>query len=166
MVIVHANALLATEPTVAAIRGDLRLPEHLLATLAVRSLLDLDQPLAVLMVAVLHFIEDREDPWSLVDQFKSAMKPGSYLVLSHITGDDIPEDARRRATEIYQSASAPGVTRTYAQVARFFDGLTVLDPGLVGVAEWRPPLERRKRQPALLYAGVGRKAGSVPGVQE
>ncbi len=161
MVIVHANALLATQPTVSAVYSDLRFPRHLLAMLAVRSLLDLDEPLAVLMTAVLHFIEDHEDPWAIVDEFKSAMAPGSYLVLSHVTGDDIGEDARRRAAEIYQSASAPGVTRTHAQVARFFDGLDLLAPGLVSAADWRPAVEHSRREPALFYAGIGRKPGFV-----
>jgi hypothetical protein len=162
VVIVHANALLTADPTVAAIFSDLRVPRHLLETLSFRSLLDLDEPIAMLMVAVLHFVEDHEDPWAVVDEFKSAMAPGSYLVLSHVTGDHIPDDARRRAGEIYENASAPGVARSHAQVARFFNGLTMLAPGLVSVNDWRPALERRKRQPALFYAGVGRKPAFAP----
>jgi hypothetical protein len=164
MVVVHANALLANESTVSAVYSDLRYPRHLLAMLAVRSLLDLDKPIAVLMVAVLHFIEDREDPWDLVDQFKSAMAPGSCLAISHVTGDELPGAARRRAAEVYESASAPGVARTSAQIARFFDGLDVVAPGLVSVPDWRPSLKRSRQQPTLFYAGVGRKPGHVPEV--
>jgi hypothetical protein len=128
----------------------------------VRSLLDLDEPLAVLMVAVLHFIDDREDPWGIADEFKSAVAPGSYLVVSHVTGDFLSEDARHRAAEVYRGASAPGVTRTRAQIGRFFDGLDLLAPGLVSVADWRPPVEGGARQPVLFYAGVGRKPGYAP----
>ena len=166
MVIVHANALLVTEPTVSAVYGDLRYPRQLLAMLAVRSLLDLDEPLAVIMAAVLHFIEDHESPWAIVEEFKSAMAPGSYLALSHVTGDGIGEDARHRAAEIYRSASAPGVARTHAQVARFFNGLDLLAPGLVSVADWRPAAGHTRREPALFYGGIGRKPGFVRRSQE
>jgi S-adenosyl methyltransferase len=164
MVVVHANALLASESTVSAVYSDLRYPHHLLAMPAVWSLMDLDKPLAVLMVAVLQFIEDREDPWDLVHQFKSAMSPGSYLVLSHVTGDDLADDAQRRAYEVYEKASAPGVARSRAEIDRFFDGLDMVAPGLVSVCDWRPVLERRRQQPTLFYAGVGRKPGHIPGV--
>jgi hypothetical protein len=162
VVITHANALLATDPAVTAFYSDLLLPRHLLGTLAVRSLLGLNEPVAVLMVAVLHFIQDHQDPWAIVEEFTSAMAPGSYLVLSHVTGDDIPQSAQRQAASVYTHASAPGTARTHAQVARFFDGLTMLDPGLVNVTDWRPVLEHRKRRPVLFYGGIGRKPSTAP----
>ncbi|MGI8448565.1 MAG: SAM-dependent methyltransferase, partial [Streptosporangiaceae bacterium] len=122
VVVMHANALLADSLTVAAVHGDLRDPGRLFALPDVRTFIDWDEPVAVLMVAVLHFLEDSEKPWEAVDAFKAQMAPGSYLVLSHVTGDDTPADVIRQAAEVYQNASAPGMARTRAQIARFFDG--------------------------------------------
>jgi len=160
--VAHSGALLRGHAHTEALCADLRQPRQVLDHPAVTRLIDWRRPVGLLMVAVLHFVEDHEDPWAVVDEFKSAIAPGSYLVLSHVTGDEIPDDARRRAGEIYENASAPGVPRSHAQVARFFDGLTMLDPGLVSVNDWRPALERGKRQPALFYAGVGRKPAPAP----
>ena len=87
---------------------------HLLALPDVRTLIEWDEPVAVLMVAVLHFLEDREKPWAAVDAFKAQMAPGSYLVLSHVTSDDTPADVIRQAAEVYENASAPGMARTRA----------------------------------------------------
>jgi S-adenosyl methyltransferase len=157
VVVTHARALLADSLTVAAVHGDLRDPGRLFALPDVRTFIDWDEPVAVLMVAVLHFLEDRESPWAAVDAFKAQMAPGSYLVLSHVTGDDTPADVIRQAAEVYQNASAPGMARTRAQIARFFDGLDMVSPGLADPAEWRRPRLEGKSRPALFYAGAGRK---------
>ena len=85
------------------------------------------------------------------------MAPGSYLVISHVTGDDIPPDARQQARKIYENASAPGVARAHDDVARFFDGLVMLAPGLVNVQAWRSDHIARKPRETLFWAGVGRK---------
>ena len=130
VVVTHARALLADSLTVAAVHGDLRDPDRLFALPDVRAFIDWDEPVAVLMVAVLHFLEDRENPWAAVDAFKAQMAPGSYLVLSHVTSDDTPADVIRQAAEVYQNASAPGMARTREQIARFFDGLDMVSPGL------------------------------------
>ena len=157
LVAAHAEALLADSLRVAAVCAGLRDPGHLLTQPAVRSHIDFDQPVAVLMVAVLHFIEDREDPWSIVNACKARMAPGSYLVLSHVTGDGTPADMVRQAAEVYEHASAPGLARSRAQIARFFDGLDMAAPGLAGPCQWRRPGRARKPRPVLFYAGVARK---------
>ncbi len=162
VVAAHAAALLADSASVAAVQADLRDPDHLLALPEVRALIDFDQPVAVLMVAVLHFIEDREDPWSIVDAYKARMAPGSYLVLSHVTGDDTPAEDIRQAAEVYQNASAPGLARSHAQIARFFNGLDMLPPGLVDPARWHQPVQPAESRRVLFYAGIGRK----PGIRE
>jgi hypothetical protein len=85
------------------------------------------------------------------------------VVISHVTGDEIPADATRQAAAIYEGASAPGVARAKAEIARFFDGLDMLDPGLTDVCAWRSDLDHTAR-PALFYGGAGRKpqlAGEV-----
>ena len=161
VVVTHARALLADSLTVAAVAGDLRDPDRLLAQPDVRTLINWDEPVAVLMVAVLHFLEDRENPWAAVDAFKARMAPGSYLVLSHVTSDETPADVIRQAAEIYQNASAPGMARSREQIARFFDGLDMVSPGLVDPADWRRPRLERKPRPILFYAGAGRKPGGA-----
>lgn len=157
VVVTHATALLADSFRVTAVQADLRNPDRLLSLPAVRALIDFTQPVAVLMIAVLHFVPDRDDPWSIVSRYTSTMAPGSYLVLSHVTGDGTPAEAIRQATEIYEHASAPGIARTRTQIARFFGGLDMVPPGLADPRHWRCDLPVRKPHPVLFYAGVGRK---------
>jgi hypothetical protein len=163
VVMAHANALLADPSRVVPVCADLRHPEHLLALPAVRQLIDFRRPVAVLMVAVLHFVADHENPWALVDAYKASMAPGSYLVLSHITSDGTPAEVVRQAAEIYQHASAPGLARSHAQITRFFGGLDMVPPGLVDPVHWKRPLTGEEPAPVLFYAGVGRKpaAGEI-----
>lgn len=160
MVISHANALLTDSLRVAAVQADLRNPDHLLTLPTVRKLIDFGQPVAVLMVAVLHFVPDAEDPWSIVARYKSMMAPGSYLVISHVTGDGSPAEAIQKAESIYEHASACGPARTRAQVARFFHGFDMVAAGLTDIKYWRNPLPRRNPDPLLFYAGIGRKPGT------
>jgi hypothetical protein len=152
----HANALLATSAGVAAIWGDVREPHKILADAADRGVIDLSQPMVVLLVAVLHFITDDEDPWGIVKVFRDAMPPGSYLVLSHATHDALPEESARART-MYRGASSPLVTRSHDQIAAFFTGLELVEPGLASTTQWRPQGPERTSKKADLYAGVGRK---------
>jgi hypothetical protein len=157
VVVRHAEALLADSLNVAVVRADLRHPRDLLAEPAVRTMIDLAQPVAVLLVAVLHFLDDTEDPWSIVNQLKDRMAPGSYLIISHVTADNITPQAARQARDAYQGASAPGVPRTRAQIARFFGGLDMVSPGLVNISGWRPDEIGPPAGTGLFYAGIGRK---------
>ena len=126
------------ERNVAAVHADLRQPRQLLALPTVQAQLDLDEPVAVLLVAVLHFIEDSEDPWAIVEAIKQHLAPGSFVVISHVTADEIPADAARQAADVYKNASAPGVARTKQDIARFFDGLDMVEPGLADVCTGGP----------------------------
>ena len=162
IVVAHARALLADAPEVQAVEADVRYPRHLLTLPAVRDLIDFDQPVAVLLVAVLHFLPDSDSPWSAVKCIVDYLAPGSYLVISHVTGDEIPEHAVTQAKEIYAGALADGAARSRGDISRFFTGVDLIDPGLVDVASWR--CRRRRSQPArpvLFYAGVGRKRGGA-----
>ena len=163
MVVVHANALLANSLTVAATHADLRQPDHLFAMPVIRTLIDTSEPVAVLLVAVLHFLPDDDDPWALVDRIKRKLAPGSYVVISHVTSDEIPNEAARQAAEVYRNASAPGVARSRDDIARFFSGLDMVEPGLVDASAWRAPHLVGQPRPALFYAGIGRKPASGPG---
>lgn len=157
VVVRHAEALLADSLSVGVVHADLRQPRDLLAQHGVRGMIDLARPVAVLLVAVLHFLENNEDPWSIVGHLKDQMAPGSYLVISHVTADHIPPGAAQRARNAYTGASAPGVPRTREQIARFFGGLEMVAPGLVNVSRWRPADRGPAPDPALFYAGIGHK---------
>jgi hypothetical protein len=159
VVVAHARALLAGQPGIAAVTGDVRYPRDLLADPAVRGMLDFSRPVAALLIAVLHFVTDEDDPWSAVRHITDQLAPGSYLVISHVTGDEISEAAVRAASKVYESALASGVARSRSEISRFFDGTELVLPGLVDVARWRPgrPAAAGPASPALFCAGVGRK---------
>jgi S-adenosyl methyltransferase len=159
VVVRHAEALLGSSLTAGVVRADARQPWDLFARPTVRTLINLAEPVAILLVAVLHFVEDHDDPWAVVNCYKDMMAPGSYLVISHVTADYLPADAARRARAVYEGASAPGVARNCEQVARFFGGLDMLEPGLVEVSGWRPDVIGAPPGPTLFYAGIGCKSG-------
>jgi hypothetical protein len=152
---VHANALLASDNT-ASILGDLRDPKAILEHPATRRFIDFEQPVAILLLAVLHFIKDQDDPGAVMAQLKGAMAPGSYLALSHATGDLYPAEVGNFAMRTYDRASSPLVLRTRAEITEFFDGLELIDPGLVQLSLWRPKGDLPSSYG--LFGGVGRKA--------
>jgi SAM-dependent methyltransferase len=161
---VHANALLTGSGTTAIVLADLRDPGAILAHPKVGELIDFRQPVALLLVAILHFIAAAEDPAEIVASLRDALPPGSYLVLSHGTADFHPPGVAREAAASYEHATAPLVLRTFQQVAAFFDGFELVDPGLVQAPLWRPdgkPPRPRDLVKLGIYAGVGRKAGST-----
>jgi hypothetical protein len=161
VVVRHAEAILGGSLSVGVVHADLRQPWDLLAQPTVRTMINLARPVAILLVAVLHFLEDHEDPWAVVNCYKDMMAPGSYLVISHVTADHLSGDAARQAQDVYAGASAPGVARRRDQIAAFFAGLDMVTPGLVTVSAWRPDHIGAPPGPALFYAGIGRK--SAPG---
>ncbi|MEH1026356.1 SAM-dependent methyltransferase [Micromonospora profundi] len=152
--VAYARELLVDVPGTAVVRGDLRRPEDLLDHPALRGTLDLDRPVAVLLLAVLHFVSDDDDPWGAVARLRDATVPGSHLALSHLTLDGIPPELAERGKAIYRNSSAPLVPRTHAETLRFFAGYDLVEPGLVETTQWRPDTE-----PDLVdshgYAGVG-----------
>ena len=164
MVVTHSRALLAGDNTV-AIEADLRDPDSVMQHPEVRELVDFDQPVALLLLAILHFVPDDQDPFGIVARFRDALPAGSYLAISHGTRD-IPARPDMSAEEmaemgakveqLYQLTTASLVTRTRAQVERFFDGVELVDPGLVELQLWRPD-EQDSALPGGFYGGVGRK---------
>ncbi len=160
VVITHARALLGKHANVTVIEADLRQPTKILAEPAVRSLIRLDEPVAILLVAVLHFISESERPREIVEHLTSAVAPGSYLVVSHVTGDYVSAASADTARELYEKANAPGVTRSRRQIAEFFRGLQMLPPGLVDVAHWRPEFPEPGSSRTIFYGGVGFKTGA------
>jgi trans-aconitate methyltransferase len=159
IVITHARALLARPGPglTTVIQADLREPETILEHPEVRRVLDFSEPVAVLMVAVLNFIRDTEDPQGVVDRVKAELAPGSYLAITQPTADFDPERANAAADK-YKQASAPLVLRSRAQLDAFFAGFDYVEPGLVQIASWHPdgpPPEDADK--IWIYGGVGRK---------
>ena len=154
----HAKALLATSPGVSAIWGDVRQPGQILADVEDGALIDLSRPVVILLAAILHFIADDEDPAGIVRAFTDAMPAGSYLILSHASHDALPEESAR-AMSMYRDrgASSRLATRSRADIAAFFTGLELVDPGLVSTSQWRPTESDYIPERVDLYAGVGRK---------
>jgi SAM-dependent methyltransferase len=152
----HAAALMAG-PNVVTLRADLREPEQVLGHPQVRDLLDFGQPVGVMFMCVLHCLWDREDPWQVVREFRDTVAPGSYLALSHMTNEAHPEAAEglfRMTQDLHWNT--PLISRSRADIARFFDGFTLVEPGLVSPAQWRPDLDE-----PLLDRG-GHEGGDVP----
>ncbi len=135
-VLVHARALLQKSPEVLAAQGDLRRPEEILADPAIRRHLDFDRPVAVLLLAILHFIPDGDDPVGIVARIREALPPGSYIVISHVAVDERPQVAPD-VERVYDNASARFVARMSSEIAPMFDGLELVEPGLVNLHEWR-----------------------------
>ena len=157
IVVAHARALLCDRSPVSVVHADLREPEGLLADPGVVSALDWSEPVAVLLIAVLHFIKDSEQPQRIVETLKAAVPSGSYLAISHGT-QDFHSGRANAAVRGYDQAAAPFVLRTRDQVNRLFDGLTMADPGLVQLPFWRPDADVEGDPAKIwLYAGVGRK---------
>jgi len=156
-VLSHPRELLADQPLAAVIGHDLRDPAGIARHPELTALIDMDQPVAVLMTSVLPFIDDDDCPHDIVRAITEALAPGSYLVLSHVTGDYVAADVTRRVRELYRGAGTPFVPRTYAQVRNFLAGLRVVPPGLVNGPAWRAGYAAAEPRRAIFYAGVGRK---------
>ena len=157
IVIAHARALLADGEIATVVHADLRQPAELLAARGVTKVLDFSQPVAILLVAVLHFVRESEDPQGIVRQLRDALPAGSYLAISHGTADFSPARATA-AVSGYDQAAAPFVLRSREQVEGFFDGLRLVEPGLVQLPYWRPDgAVDADASKIWLYAGVGRK---------
>ncbi|MFF5262353.1 SAM-dependent methyltransferase [Actinomadura viridis] len=136
-VLTHARALLqppdadrpgGTGPRTTVLTGDLREPESILGDVIGRHALDLDEPVALLLVAVTHFIPDEENPWDLVRRLLKALAPGSHLVLSAATRDHQSPRALQAVEEVYSKATANVHLRTRDEIGRFFSGLEMIPP--------------------------------------
>lgn len=139
MVVTHARAILATDQRTIAVEADLRKPEMVLREVTDGGFIDLSRPVAILMVAVLHFLADCEEVKGLVAAYRDAMAPGSYLIITHATPGDMSAGNMAQALQTYATTSTGGITlRSHEEIKSFFDGLELLQPGLVPVAHWRP----------------------------
>jgi hypothetical protein len=160
LVLAHARALLTSSPEgrTAYINADLRDPQSILSDPSVREVLDFSQPIALMLVAVLHFMPDEFKPAQVMGTLIDALPPGSYLVASHITGEHDPVGPATGA-RAYQAAGLPAQLRDCDQFARLaFSGLDLVPPGVVLVSEWRPDNTGPRPTPSEVswYGGVAR----------
>jgi S-adenosyl methyltransferase len=155
---VHASALLTGSGTTRIVLADVREPELIITDPSVRELIDFDEPAALLLVAVLHFVTDGEDPPAIVAAFRNALPTGSYLALSHATAD-FRSEAASRAAAVYDRATASLTLRSHDEIASLFEGFGLVSPGLVQLPLWRPGQRPPRDLSKIMgYCGVGRKA--------
>ncbi len=158
VVVTHGSALLTVPDRSIMVRADLRRPGELLAHPDVRGFLDFSRPVAVMLIAILHFVPDSDDPCGIVAALRNALVPGSYLAMVHLSGDFVEQNAAAEAVAIYEQASARLRPRSKAEVLRFFDGFELVPPGLVPKHEWRPDDgDLGYRTSNVSWGGVGRK---------
>ncbi len=156
VVVTHARALLCTAPGVCAFEGDLRDPQGIVGHPDLQAVIDPREPAAIVLGAVLHYIPDEDGPHKLVDLLTAAVAPGSYLVISHATSEDIGEDTAGQVRELYAQASAPAVFRSRAEVAGFFEGLELVPPGIGNVATWHAGTLPAEPGRVIVVGGIGR----------
>lgn len=135
--VAHSHSILADVPHAAILRADLRDPDSVLNDPVVTDLLDFSEPVAVLMIAVLHFVTEQDDPGAVVAAYRDATAPGSYLAITHATSDYKPELARR-AEAVYTRASHQIQYRSRQQILDMLAGYELVEPGLVDLIHWRP----------------------------
>ncbi|MFY1675594.1 SAM-dependent methyltransferase [Streptomyces sp. WMMC905] len=152
--VAHNRALLKDDPAAIAVQGDLLAPQDILADPDIRALLDFERPVALTLAAVLHFIDDRDDPGGKVAVLRDALAAGSVLIVSHahvhpgVTGADYDG-----IQEVYRGFGSSLQNRGPAETRRFFDGFTLLEPGLTGMADWHPDAATEREHP-MSHSGV------------
>ncbi len=157
IVLAHARALLTSVTgTTAYLDADVRDPATILAGAA--GTLDFGQPVAVMLIAIMHCVPDEDDPYGIVRVLMDAVPSGSYLVLSQPAKDMVPEKSAEAEAALTQAMRQKVQFRTHAEVSRFFDGLELVEPGVVHLPEWRPDDPADPNGPVTaMWGGVGRK---------
>ena len=157
IVLSHARALLTSNPVGSTdyIDADLRDTDRILAEAA--RTLDFSRPVAVMLIAILHLIGDEDDPAAIVARVLDAVPPGGSLAISHVASDIEPEKMADMRERLNRMVSQKGTYRTHAEVARLFDGLELIPPGVTRIQEWRPAAELDAMRPAAMWGGIGLK---------
>jgi hypothetical protein len=164
IVLAHARALLTSHPDGRTdyLDADLRDVDAIVGAASASGTLDLNRPVGLLLIAILHFVGDEDDPWAIVEQLLAALPAGSYLALSHLTGD-FRLEAWEQVAEVYRRQGVTMKVRSRPQIERLFTGLDLVDPGLQVVPAWRPDLGEPTDEPppsdaqVSVYGAVARK---------
>jgi hypothetical protein len=157
--VAHSRLILADNERAAAIQEDARHVQAILDHPDTRALLDFDQPVGLILAAILHAVPDDDEAYATMARLRGVLSAGSYVAISHATADSRPVEARA-AEQVTKQTNTPGRIRTRAEVLRFFTGLDLVEPGLVWTSQWRPdrPEDVGAHPERLVtYAGVGRK---------
>jgi trans-aconitate methyltransferase len=157
VVLAHAKQLLTSTPqgACAYLDGDLRDPSAILAAAA--ETLDFGQPVAVMLIAVMHFVGDETEAGAIVQRLMGACAPGSFLTITHAASDIDAEQMAEMVRRLNESTAEKTTLRDRAGVTRLFDALELVEPGVIRAAEWRPDTDAEAASPAALWAGVARK---------
>ncbi len=160
--VAHSKAVLEGNEAADVVTADLRKPQEILTSPQVRGLIDLNRPVALLLVAILHFVENEDDPYGAVAQLRDALAPGSMLVVTHASyeGIPLPQERAEGAVDVYKDIRNPLIMRSRDEIARFFEGYDMVEPGLVPMPNWRPDTAPDDEDPYSCsgFAGVGRTA--------
>jgi O-methyltransferase involved in polyketide biosynthesis len=157
IVLSHGRALLATNADTTVVTADLRDPADVVGRDEVRKLIDFSEPVGVLLIAMTHFLRDDERD-SVMGELRTSLAPGSYLATTHVTVDRHSREAVDGVEAVYRKTPTPIFFRTHDEIARFFDGFELVDPGLVTIDAWRPdPADPAPEATGWLYGGVGRR---------
>jgi hypothetical protein len=164
IVLAHARALLTSAPAglTTYLDADLRDVDAILSSPGLRQTLDLSRPVALLLIAIMHFVPDADHPYDLASRLLAALPSGSYLALSHLTGD-FDAAAWEGVAAVYRRSGVSMQVRSRPQIEQFFAGLDLIDPGVVSLPGWRPDLgdTRQAIRPGdaavSVYGGVARK---------
>ncbi|MFE9690214.1 SAM-dependent methyltransferase [Micromonospora sp. NPDC005806] len=162
IVLAHARALLTSTPegATAYVDADLREPERILAHPDVRATIDFGRPVGLMLVAILHFLTDADDPYAITRRLVEALPSGSYLVISHATLDMVPQDLAVTAAPATKASQIDMAFRNRDEFGAFFDGLEFVEPSISPVTEWQPDDAPEQRPPvaqAAMYAAIARK---------
>ena len=161
--VAHSRAILAGDTMTTVLQADLRDTRSIVGDRSVRDLVDFDKPVAILLVAILHFIADADDPRAMIARLREAVVPGSLLVMSHASQDGQPELAKGHQ-ELYARTPTPMTMRTVDQIGDLFTGFDLVDPGVVPIQQWRPETHSEvtdKSKRMVGFAGVGVKSGTA-----
>ncbi|MFB9834280.1 SAM-dependent methyltransferase [Actinoallomurus acaciae] len=156
VVLNHGRALLAANRHTTVVTADMHRPAEVLEHPQTTELIDFDQPVGVLMIAMVHFLTLEERPYVMA-RLRDALAPGSYLTATHATTDGLSADMVARTEAVYATTPTPIHFRPRAEIAPFFDGFDLVPPGLVMLNEWRPDADASVPQPCWLYGAVGRR---------
>jgi hypothetical protein len=156
VVLSHGRALLAANHNTTVATADMHRPAEVLQHPQTTALIDFDQPVGVLMIAMVHFLTLDEQPY-VMGQLRDTLAPGSYLTATHATTDVLSADMVAQTEAVYATTPTPIYFRPRVEIERFFDGFELVPPGLVMINEWRPDAEVSVHQPCWLYGAVGRK---------
>jgi hypothetical protein len=156
--VLHSRAILAGNPHTGVVQADLRNPQDILKHPDVTRLIDTAEPVAVLMVAVLHFIDDSDDPLGILADYRDAVSRGSYLAISHASMEGHDEKAAEHQ-HLYRRTATPMTMRSRAQIEELFGGWSLMEPGVALIPTWRPEADSLPDRLDIFagYAGLARK---------